>query len=69
MRSTMARPILLLTGRCLSEVAVMKNCAVSACYSHKGLKTNLILDVDKVFGVLDGLNVSIGDRVLRLDAQ
>jgi hypothetical protein len=31
--------------------------------------TNLVLNVDKVASVLDGLDVGVGDRVLGADAQ
>ena len=57
----MARPILLLTGFCLSEVAVMKNYGGQSEFWLQSRMTNLVLDVDKVARVLDGLDVGIGN--------
>ena len=65
----MARPILLLTGFCSSEVAVMKNCGGQSEFWLQSCMTNLVLDVDKVPRVLDGLDVGVGNRVLGADAH
>lgn len=64
MRSTMARPILLPTGFCLSDVAVMKNYALGVSdktrQSWNG-ETDLVLNVDKVLGMSDRVDVRVGD--------
>jgi hypothetical protein len=65
----MARPILLATGFCLSEVAVMKNYDGERSSNPAGNAAYLILDVDKVPSVLDSFDVCVGDRVLRVDTQ
>lgn len=69
-RSTIARPILLQTGFCLSEVAVIKNYLGQKLFRGQERQvTHLVLDVDEMFGVCDGFDIGIRDRMFRFNAH